>query len=78
MLGNTHKMFLENPYSDYMSMSFIVNISYSGKEQKVSLRGSNILFIITLLYTLHSLYMAAYYGFYMTTPTEIFGNTIQN
>lgn len=29
-------MFLENPYSDYMSMSFIVNISYSGKEQRYS------------------------------------------
>lgn len=36
MLGNIHKMFLENPYSDYMSMSFIVNISYSGKEQRYS------------------------------------------
>lgn len=32
MFGNIYKMFFENFYFDYMSMSFIVNILQGGKE----------------------------------------------
>lgn len=76
MLGKSHKMFNENPYSDYMSMSFIINISYSGKDQRYSeftrIKYSFYHNTITL-----SLYMAAYYDFFMNT-TERFENLIQN
>lgn len=55
MLGNPHKMFIENPDSYYMSMSFIVNISYSVKDQRYSefmrIKYSLFFLPVILLYT---------------------------